>query len=129
VIQILARMQFSRFVLVGVASAIVYVVIANALLSTFAWSVWLASTVAYLICIPPAYVFQRRLAFRSRRSHISAFPRYCGTQAASIAISALASEGISRIPGLPASMVFALAAAAAVLFNYTVLSRWTFASR
>ena len=43
---------------------------------------------------PPAYLFQRRLAFRSRRSHISAFPRYCGIQAASVAVSALASEGI-----------------------------------
>lgn len=128
-IRVLARMQFSRFVLVGVASAAVYVGIANALVAALAWPAWLASTVAYLICIPPAYLLQRRLAFRSRRAHLAAFPRYCGTQAASLVISALASEGLSRIPGLPAGLVFALAAGAAVLFNYAVLSRWTFVAR
>jgi putative flippase GtrA len=121
-------MQFSRFSLVGASAALAYVVIATGLLNAFGLAPWWASTLSFFTCVPLAYAAQRRIAFRSRRAHTSAFPRYLATQVANMIVAAVSSEALSRLGFLPVTFVFVAAGGFAVLVSYFLLSRWAFST-
>lgn len=121
-----SKWQFSRYTAVGLLAAAAYVVIATALRDVLFVSPWLASAIAYLMCIPFAYLGQKRLAFRSDQPHAIAFPRYCGVQVINTIVSSALSETFSRAPHLPDFVIFALSGAIVIVGNYLFLSRWAF---
>jgi putative flippase GtrA len=118
--------QFSRFSLVGASVACIYVAAASSFRSLMALPEWWASILACLLCIPVAYMAQRRIAFRSNRAHATALPRYVATQALNLVVAAAASGALGRIGYLPPLVVFSLAGAVAVIASYVLLSRWAF---
>ncbi|MGO4706733.1 GtrA family protein [Microvirga sp. 2MCAF38] len=123
---LLGKWQFSRYTMIGASAAAAYVVIATVLGSFFSLDLWVSSAVAYVTCIPFAYLGQKKLAFKSDRPHSFAFPRYCGVQITNTIVSSALSAVFSRIPDLPAFVVFAVSGAMVVGANYVFLSRWAF---
>ncbi|WP_112661803.1 GtrA family protein [Microvirga flavescens] len=119
------RWQFSRFTLIGLAAALAYVVIATCF-GRLGMAAWLASGLSYVICIPFAYLAQKKLAFRSARAHASAFPRYCAVQMVNTVLSSALAAAFARVPEIPGFIVFGVSAALVVGANYIFLSRWAF---
>lgn len=90
-------------------------------------SVSIALTLALLM--PPVYYLQHRLTFRSGRSHLSAFPRYAGTQIFGNVLAMIATElvpGPVKANPIPAWIVIAVVVAA---INYGILKFWAFRHR
>ncbi len=87
-------------------------------------SMSIALTLAVLI--PPVYYLQHRLTFRSGRNHLSAFPRYVGTQLFGNIIAMAFAEafpGPIQANPLPA---FILMAVIVAVINYGILKFWAF---
>lgn len=87
-------------------------------------SISIALTVALLI--PPVYLLQHRLTFRSGRNHLSAFPRYVGTQlfgnVIAIAVAIAVPDPIKEHPVTAFILISAIVAA----INYAILKFWAF---
>ena len=87
-------------------------------------SLSIALTIALLI--PPVYILQHRLTFRSGRNHLSAFPRYVGTQLFGNLIAIAVAEAIpGPIKQHPFTAYFLIAAIVAAI-NYGILKFWAF---
>ena len=87
-------------------------------------SVSIAITIALLI--PPVYTLQHRLTFRSGRNHVSAFPRYVGTQLFGNVIAiAVAEAAPAPIQAHPVT-AFILISASVAAINYGILKFWAF---
>ena len=85
-----------------------------------------AIVVTLLLLMPPTYLAQRNLTFRSDRRHASAFPRYVGTQIIGNCLAVLAAElfpVMIRSHPWPAFLAVAVGVAAT---NWLLLKLWTF---
>lgn len=117
--------ELFRFVLVGGTSAGLYV----GLCVLFAWlglrpSLAILATLAVLV--PPTYLAQRNLTFRSGRGHAAAFPRYAGTQVAGNALALALSEGFAAFVRQHPWIGFGSVALTVALTNYALLKLWAF---
>ena len=119
--------EFLRFGLVGGSAAVAYVVLTSLLTIQFSLPPAAAIALALCVLIPPTYLAQRALAFRSARPHRTAFPRYLATQAGGnllgIAVAAWSGPWIRQYPWLS----FTAVAAVTVCANYSILKLWAFA--
>ena len=116
------------FSLIGGTGAVVYAALNYGFTSLgIRPSLSIALTLALLI--PPVYYLQHRLTFRSGRSHLSAFPRYAGTQlfgnVLAMVVTELFPAPIKAYP-VPAWIVIAFLVAAV---NYGILKFWAFSHR
>ena len=79
------------FLLVGGISAAFYLVL-NVLFTRAGLRPSLSIIWTLVILVPPTYLAQRRFTFRSDRNHVSAFPRYAGTQLLGNALALVVAE-------------------------------------
>jgi putative flippase GtrA len=114
------------FLVIGGMSALIYMALNVALTTLGGLRPSLAILVTLALLIPPTYLAQRRVAFRSNRNHVAAFPRYIGTQLVGNSVALLGAELFpSAIRGhpLPAFAVIAVVVAGT---SYGCLKFWTF---
>jgi putative flippase GtrA len=124
----MAKLQLAEkmtFLAVGGMSGVCYVALASAI-HFFGLSPVPSSAAAYAICLPFAYAGQRRLTFRSTRSHGVALIRYLVTQGVGGAIAASTTYAASSLVGLPAILAFILSGAAAAVASYLLQKFWVF---
>lgn len=87
-------------------------------------SLSIALTLAILVV--PVYYLQHRLTFRSGRNHLSAFPRYAGTQMfGTVSAMGLAELFSAPIRAYPVTSFILIQAIVAAL-NYGILKFWAF---
>lgn len=108
-------LKLLRFGAVGLSSALLYGLIASAIIHAHVGLV-IAHCVAYALAIPYSYFAQRGFAFRSSLSHVMSLPRFLLTNA----ISFLLSTGIVAMSA--AMQVPAAAAIAAVVVVVPLIS-------
>ena len=116
------------FGLIGGIGAVVYAAINYGFTSLgIRPSVSIALTLVLLI--PPVYYLQYRLTFRSARSHLSAFPRYAGTQLFGNVLAMIATELVpGPIEAYPMLSWIVIAVVVAAI-NYGILKFWAFSHR
>lgn len=119
--------ELLAFVIVGSISALLYVALNVVFAIGFGMRPGLAIMLTLALLMPPTYLAQRGLAFRSRRPHRAAFPRYVATQAignlVGIAIAELGAPLVSAFPWAAFTAVAVVIAGT----NYFLLKLWTFA--
>jgi len=81
------RVVFLRFAAVGGFFTLIYMIVATLLATALYWPPAVANFVAHVINIPPTYLSQRALAFRSNAAHATAFWRYVALQAPLVLMS------------------------------------------
>ena len=123
-----ARRKTLFFLLAGGTAFLIYLALSNA----FHYGLGIDETWAALAgaigAIPPAFLMQKHLTFRSTARTRDALPRYVLLQLFNAAfISATASLG-ARF-GIPGVLVFVLAGGAGTLVSYFVQSRLVFRAR
>jgi putative flippase GtrA len=117
-------LKLVRFGAIGLSSSLLYGLMASALIYAHVRLV-LAHCIAYALALPFSYFAQRGLTFRSNRSHMSSFPRFLLTNAASF----LLSTGIIAMSAalqVPATASIAAVIIFVPLINYLCLNGWVF---
>jgi len=120
----LALREKAAFVLVGASASACYIIFA-ALLHWAGLTAAAASAVSYLLCIPLAYLGQRRITFRSSRRHTIALIRYAATQGLGLAI-ATATVHFASSAGVSTVLAFVLADILASVQTYMLQKHWVY---
>lgn len=115
------------FLLVGGSSAAAYTALGVLFTAGFGMRPSLALALTLAIVMPPTYLLQRALTFRSRRAHGSAFPRYVATQAISNGVAIVGAELFADAIRARPWLAFAAITVLVVVLNYTLLKSWAFA--
>jgi putative flippase GtrA len=114
------------FLAIGGTSAAIYVVLGVFFTSLCGFRPSLAIAASLVLLMPPTYLVQRSLTFRSDRKHASAFPRYVATQILGNALAVIGSELFpAAIRGRP-WLAFSAVAIGVAATNYALLKLWTF---
>jgi putative flippase GtrA len=114
------------FLAVGVTSAAIYVILCVFFTRVCGFRPSVAIIATLTVLIPPTYLSQRNLTFRSERNHAGAFPRYLATQVAGNALAVLGSELVPAMIRSQPWLAFSVVAIGVAATNYTLLKRWTF---
>jgi len=115
-----------RFLLVGGAAALFYLVFATFLAECLHMEEWLASTIAWTLCVIPAYQGQKRLTFQSKADHQTAFPRYVISQIIAIALSSIMSFMLDNLTDLSAPTIFIIVVSVITTLSYLFQRLWVF---
>ncbi len=117
--------ELLMFLIIGGTGAVAYTAL-NVLFTKSGISPSLSIAITIALLIPPVYVLQHRFTFRSGRNHLSAFPRYVGTQLfgnlIAIAVALAVPEPIKANP----ITAFILISAVVAAINYGILKFWAF---
>ena len=120
-----ALRELILFLLIGGTGAIAYTAL-NVLLTKSGVPPAFSVIITIFLLIPPVYFLQHRFTFQSGRNHLSAFPRYAGTQLLgnliAIAIAAAVPQPIKENPITAYVLLSAIVAA----INYGILKFWAF---
>jgi putative flippase GtrA len=116
------------FLAVGGTSAMIYMVLGVFFTSVVGMRPSIAIIATLLLLIPPSYLAQRSLTFRSNRRHASAFPRYVGTQALGNALALVCSEIFPALIRDQPRIAFLIVAVGVATTNFFLLKLWTFRS-
>ncbi len=119
----------ARFLAVGGTFSAIYSLLATLFALWAGMSPHLASATAYILCIPPAYLAQRALAFRADTPHGRAFPRYVLLQAPLLLLGAGLSWLLIGRLGWPEAVSFFLIGPAVAMVSFVAQRLWTFAAR
>lgn len=117
--------ELVMFLVIGGTGAVAYTAL-NVFFTTSGISPSLSIAITLALLIPPVYALQHRLTFRSGRNHLSAFPRYVGTQlfgnVIAIAVAIAVPDPIKQHPVTAFILISAIVAA----INYGILKFWAF---
>lgn len=114
---------------IGGAGAVGYAVLSTVLTSHFGFRPSAASLTGYAAMIPPIYVAQKMLTFRSTARHAAAFPKYVAVQAIGSVIALTLSELLIAGFGFPPLVSFGAVALVIASTNFVMLRWWAFANR
>ena len=114
------------FLLVGGTSSAAYICLSTFGVGYLNVRPGIAVVLALLITMPPTYLAQRTLSFRSARNHASALPRYFATQVAGNLVGIVAAEAWEAYVAPPSWLCFAAIGAIIALTNYVIHRMWTF---
>jgi putative flippase GtrA len=113
------------FLVIGGTSAVLYTGL-NTVFTTAGLRPSLSILVTLAILVPPTYLLQHRLTFRSGRNHASAFPRYLGTQLFGNLLALVAAELFPTVIRAYPLTAFILIAFMVAVTNYGILKFWAF---
>lgn len=117
--------ELALFLLVGGTGAVLYTAF-NVGFIKFGLRPSLAIAFTLALLVPPVYLAQHRLTFRSGRNHRSAFPRYAGAQLAGNAVAMVAAELLPTAIRTYPVTGFVLISAMVAALNYAILKFWAF---
>ena len=118
--------EITLFLLVGGSSAAAYTALGVLFTSGLGVRPSLAVLLALATVMPPTYLLQRALTFRSHRTHRSAFTRYLATQAISNGVAMLGAELFAATIRAAPWVAFIAIAVLVACLNYTLLKFWAF---
>jgi putative flippase GtrA len=121
----LAIRQKLTFLVVGGVSAACYILLAG-LLHSFGLTPTVASTIAYVVCIPIGYIGHYLFTFRSTRHHTRASAAYLLVQVCALLVASAATFLFSQVLGLDSTFAFCFAAIAAATLSYLMQRHWVF---
>jgi putative flippase GtrA len=113
------------FLLIGGTSAVLYTVL-NAVFTHAGLRPSVSILLTLAILVPPTYFLQHGLTFRSGRTHLSAFPRYLGTQLFGNVLALIAAELFPTPIRTHPLAAFVLIAFMVAVTNYGILKFWAF---
>lgn len=117
--------ELAFFLLVGGSGAVLSTAL-NVMFTQAGVRPSLSIAITLVLLVPPVYYLQHRLTFRSGRNHLSAFPRYAGSQmfgnVAAIGVAELFPRPIQAHPLTAYILITAIVAA----LNYGILKFWAF---
>ena len=116
--------QFFSYLTVGGATAIAYIFVC-VWLTGFGLSPGLAGIAGYLLVIPPAYLGQKIMTFRSPAWHRVAFPKYLALQVMGNVAGYFTSGHLVRA-GRPAWAAFGTIAIMVAGTNFLAMKYWAF---
>ncbi len=123
------RIVLVRFLAVGGSLVVAHMALATAFTMMLAIPPAIANATAHALCLPPTYLAQRMLAFRSNAPHARAFVRYVLLQLPLIALGAgLAGLLIGQMRLNPA-LAFLLICPFVALTSFVAQRWWAFARR
>jgi putative flippase GtrA len=113
------------FLVIGGTSAVIYTGL-NTVLTTAGLRPSVSILLTLAVLVPPTYLAQHRLTFRSGRNHASAFPRYLGTQLFGNVLALIAAELFPTPIRTYPLTAFILIAFMVAVTNYGILKFWAF---
>jgi len=113
------------FFLIGGTSAVLYTLL-NVLFTRTGLRPSASIAFTLIILVPPTYLAQARLTFRSAREHRYAFPRYLGTQLFGNVFALIAAEIIPEAIRAHPVAAYVIMAFAVAVTNYMFLKFWAF---
>jgi len=117
--------ELLRFLVIGSTSAGLYVVLC-VLFTRLGLRPSLSILATLAVLMPPTYLAQRSLTFRSGRGHAAAFPRYVATQLAGNALALILSEALADAMRAHPWLGFGSVAITVALTNFALLKLWAF---
>ena len=114
------------FLVVGGSAALAYMAAGVFFTTVLAVRPSVAVALSLAVVMPPAYLAQKVITFRSAASHRTAFIRYAGVQAISNGVAIVGAELFSTtVRSQPWIAFFTIALIVACL-NYALLKAWAF---
>lgn len=114
------------FILVGGSAALLYLILATLLFEFLNLPEWLASAIAWTLCIIPAYYGQKTLTFNSQSDHRTSFPRYLISQIIAIILSAILSFILSHLTTTHHIVIFITVVLLVTSTSYIFQHFWVF---
>ena len=115
-----------RFLLVGGAFALGYAVATALLVGRAGLPAFATSVIVYLICIPAAFLAQRRITFSRQEPRRGGFLVYATMQLVSLmAVASITTRFVTGV-FVPDAILFLATAGAAALVSYAVNNRLAF---
>ncbi len=119
-ILVLSRSSFLRFLLVGGSFALICSLLAAFLTGLLPLPPWMSAALAWLLCIPPAWLCQRRFTFHDRAPREGGAVLYLLTQGLGLCIAALAGALFAQGRFGHDTLVYLLASALAAVVSYAI---------
>lgn len=116
-----------RFIIVGAAGALIYLLCSYALIAFFHLEAYVASLIAYATSFSFAYLGQKIWAFRSIAPHSVTFTRYALLQLFCASFAATFSQLAANQGSLSALQLSTAASFLTALISYWASSYWVFA--
>jgi putative flippase GtrA len=123
------RIVLLRFLAVGGTLVLVHIGLATLFAVAFLIPPAIANLSAHALCLPPTYIAQRRVAFRSDAPHARVFWRYVVLQLPLIALGAALAWLLIGQMGLRAALAFVLICPFVALISFAAQRWWAFARR
>ena len=123
-----AYRRFARFLVSGGSGFLLYLVFTALLGQWFGFERGVNALLGTLLAIPPTFLLQRRLTFRSDGAVRRQFAGYIALQLVSAMVIGLAAQA-GAMAGLPEFASYVLAGVAGVVFSYIVQSTLIFRGR
>ena len=111
---------FLRFVAVGGSFSVIFAVTTAALIGFAGTAPLPTSVVVYLCCIPPAFLAQRRIAFRASSSGRNAVFIYAATQLISLAFVATITSRFATAQFWLDTLLYLVTAGLAAVMSYLI---------
>jgi putative flippase GtrA len=115
-----------RFLLVGGSFALGYSLVMALLVGPVGLPAFATSVVLYVLCIPAAFLAQRKLTFARQEARRGGFLVYAGMQVASLALVASVTTRFVTQVFVVDTLLFLATAGAAALLSYFVSDRLAF---
>jgi putative flippase GtrA len=109
-----------RFLLVGGGFSLLYALVSAVLVGKLGTPPFQTSVILYALCIPAAFVVQKRYTFRVARTRQSGFFIYAGTQVACLALVATVTTRFVTGQMILDTAIFLATAALAALLSFAV---------
>lgn len=113
-------LAFLRFLAVGGAFALGYALAVSALVNGAGAPPWGTSVTVWILCVPLAFLAQKRITFRVERPRRAAFAIYAATQVASLALVSTVTTRLVTGSFLPDALVFLATAGTAAALSFAV---------
>jgi putative flippase GtrA len=123
------RIVLLRFFAVGGTLVVAHMGLATLFALVFLIPAALANFTAHALCLPPTYLAQRALAFRSDAPHARAFWRYALLQLPLMTLGAILAWLLVGQMGLNAALAFVLICPFVALVSFAAQRWWAFARR
>ena len=120
-------LRLSRFAAIGLASTLLYAVLAFGF-SHMGFAATEASVLAFLLAAIFSYAGHKYVTFVSGGRHTFELPRFLTLSVAGLVVVSILPAFLTGMLGLPAAVPFLLACIVIPVVNYIVLGRWVFAS-
>ena len=119
-------LRLSRFVLIGIASTVLYAVLAFVFAGMEGLGATGASVLAFALAAVFSYAGHKYVTFVSDGAHRLELPRFLVLSAIGLAVVSLLPAILSGLFGLPAAIPILLACIVIPAVNYVVLGKWVF---
>jgi putative flippase GtrA len=122
----LSNRRISRFVLIGIASTVLYAVLAFAFARMEGLGATGASVLAFTLAAVFSYAGHKYVTFVSDGAHRLELPRFLVLSASGLAVAIALPGLLTEMLGMPAAIPILLTCLIVPVVNYVVLGRWVF---